>query len=565
MAKNDGVLGIGVNHGRLSLTLMRGDEVRKSVWEEIPDNIVEGNRILSASLFADFLKEKMKENGIKCKKGAYVIADSDIFVRNVTMPQMSDDQLSYNIPFEFRDYISGELKDYVFDYVKREQTSDNETTGTVNLLAYAVPMSKISELRDILRVAGMKLEKAIPETSVYEALIQALGDEEQIKKERCFMDIGRRAIRMMVFKNGVYKLSHVIDIGENHVINAIADDLNVDAHLAMTYLRTKYQDSDRLPAAINAYKDISLEVIKGLNFYEMSDMSARLSDVVLCGTGAMTEPLVEILKERIDKNVMTLNEMLPRYDKDKELNVTYTSVGILLNQGSNMSLAGNLAEASDKKPINIPLLVAGIAAIIVGAVLFAKFAVIDQYTARDKARARVNELQDMINTDMLFIEQSGELADDYYHHTWDDMTEEELGRVSRVEVAQLSDFIAGQGLTVKGLKLDEATFTVNVVGDSLDTMSKLTAALTEQDIVESCSLVNAKKEYIEDDTPLDQANTEDTNNEETTEEENTEEADEEEASDADDSKIMSENSEYIVNAEINIYLKSLIEDKEGAQ
>jgi hypothetical protein len=29
---------------------------------------------------------------------------------------MTTDQLNFNLPFEFNDYITGEIKDYVFDY-----------------------------------------------------------------------------------------------------------------------------------------------------------------------------------------------------------------------------------------------------------------------------------------------------------------------------------------------------------------------------------------------------------------------------------------------------------------
>ena len=135
---------------------MRGGVVRKSYWEEIPDNIVEGNKILSYNLFAEFLKEQMKDKGLKCKKAAYVIPDSDIFVRKVSMPKLEEEQLRDNIPFEFKDFIQGELNQYVFDYVKRSNDNEEEAT-TVELLAYAVPLVLIkpcpfSKIQTLLQV-----------------------------------------------------------------------------------------------------------------------------------------------------------------------------------------------------------------------------------------------------------------------------------------------------------------------------------------------------------------------------------------------------------------------------
>ncbi|WP_026509073.1 pilus assembly protein PilM [Butyrivibrio sp. LC3010] len=495
MAKNQGILGISVSHGRLALTLMKGGVVRKSYWEEIPANVVEGNRILSQNLFAEFLREQMKDKGIKCKNAAYVIADSDIFVRKISMPLIDDEQLRYNIPFEFRDFIQGELNQYVFDYVKRQ--SDEDEASTINLLAYAVPLELLTTIRETLKLVGLKLIKALPETSVYETLLSTLGDEEEVKKERCFMDIGRRAIRMMIFKNGEFKLSHMIDIGEDHVIQALADELNVDTHLALTYLRNGYNECDRLPAAINAYKDISIEVLKGLNFYEMSDMTSRLKDVVLCGTGAMTEPLVEILKERVDKNVQTMDELFPKYNQRKEINVTYGSVGIILSDAVGVTTKNNLAVAGVKKRTNIWIIIASVVAAIAVLAVIGKLTFLDRVGVLIAERYKAQLIQDQIDSISSLIEGAGDLKNEYYHYTWDTMNEEERGRISRLDAAKLVDLIGKQGMKVTYMDLVKGAMTIDLTAKNLEDVSKLTLQLNEQDIVESCSVVSAKT--IEDD------------------------------------------------------------------
>ena len=68
MAKNDGILGISLNHGTIAFTMLKAGHVSRTFWEEVPENIVDGNKILSRNLFVEFLQEKIKENGIKCKK-----------------------------------------------------------------------------------------------------------------------------------------------------------------------------------------------------------------------------------------------------------------------------------------------------------------------------------------------------------------------------------------------------------------------------------------------------------------------------------------------------------------
>ena len=550
MAKNDGILGIDVRNGKLSLSIIRGGKIHKTAWMDIPGNIVDDYKILSETLFSEFLKEKMKEHKIKAKKAVCVIADTDLVIRSVSMPAMDDAQLALNIPFEFSDFISGDMKEYIFDFVKRE-TKPEDNSGQVNLIAYAVPVEYIRKVGESLRNAGLKLERAVPETLCYETLLEGLPDPEDARKERCFLDIGTSHITMRMFRDGAYRLSHIIDIGESKIIQSIADELNCDVNLAETYLRSNYQDCQNCKGAVNAYKDISLEIIKGLNYYDMSDYTSKLKDVVLCGPGALTSPLVALLQERIDKAVYTIQDMFPGDGNDKDLNVTADSVIALTSAANGVGVLESAAY-TDVKKTDWKLVVLGVVAAAAVIAFAVKVGVVDKYNELTKSQAYEAELQAKVNADTLFIKQSEELSVEYYHYTWDDMTEEEKGRVSRVDVAELADFIVSQGVSVRSINLKEKTLVVGVTGDSLNTMSNLTAALTDLDIVESCSLSMAQKESTEDTkTSVPAAAPPD------------DEEDEEEAQEA--YAVDTVDLDSVVNAEINIYLTTLNSEERGGE
>jgi type IV pilus assembly protein PilM len=490
MAKKEAIIGISVNHGNLSLTLLKAGQVVKTFWEEIPENIVEGTKIISSVLFAEFLQDKLKTNGIKCKKAAYTIADEDIFIKNLSMPNITDEQLRYNIPFEFNDYIHGELKDYIFDFIKRD-TTDDLLNNQIKLLAYAVPAQTIASLQQILQMAGLKLVKVLPETIAYEALLEISGREKDERVSRCFLDIGRKNIRMMIFKNGEFSLSHQIDTGENHAINVIADELGVDSHLANTYLRTNHNDCNRKTSVVNAFKDMSLEILKGLNYYEMSDMTSKLSEVILCGTGALTEPLVEILKERIDKNVYTMDEFLSEYTSEKEINVTYASVGTLLSKAPGIAGDGSSAQADKRKKVNLKILIpaAVLCLLVVGAA--AKFVIYDQFALLAKEFSTSKQLSDQLEEKNNYIKAAGDLVDEYSHYTWDGMTEEEKTRVKRTKTAELVDYISTQGIDVENFSITGTVVTINIHAPSLESVSKLLETIKDQEIVESSSVAYA--------------------------------------------------------------------------
>lgn len=333
MSKRTGNIGIYTAHGRLTLAMFKGKDF-KSVSVDIPENIVSRGEILSKNLYATFIRDTIKANGFRAKNASFVIGADQVFIRNVKIPKMADEQIKYNLPFEFRDYIRGELKDYLYDYAYRPPMVEKNTEGdeqTLDLLAVAVPVEYFDNVSEIVQKAGLKLVKALPEVCVLERLLKEFPTPEEQKIERCFLDIGNSATRLQIFKDGKYKLAQLIDIGINHVRGAIADDMNIDFELAKTYLKTKYENCDRSEAAMNAYRDISAEIIKGFNYYEMSDMSSRLNEVVIYGNGGMIEPLVELLKERISMHVITMNEAFPQFNKDGMFNVMAASTGVLLD------------------------------------------------------------------------------------------------------------------------------------------------------------------------------------------------------------------------------------------
>ncbi len=546
MAKNDGILGIDVRHGKLSLSVMKGGKIQKTLWTDVPGNIVDDYKILSDNLFAEFLKDKLKENRISAKKADFVIADTDLLIRSFDMPVMSDEQLKLNIPFEFKDYILGDMKEFIFDFVKRDPEEDKDSAN-VSIFAYAVSVEYIRRIGNILRLAGLKLEKAIPETLVYEALLANVKDQEEAKKDMCFLEIGSNRITMHMFRDVTYRLSHVIDIGENKIIQSIADELNVDVNTAETYLRNNFQNCQDSRGAVDSYKDISLEIIKCLNYYDMSDMTAKLKDIVICGPGALTEPLVALLKDRIDKSVYTMQEMFQDEPDRPELSVSFASATVISSDLTDVGIIESEAYA-DVKKTDWKLVALGIVALIALLVLAVKVGIVDKYAALNKARAYEAELQTRVDADTEFIKKSEELSVEYYHYTWDDMTEEEKGRVSRMEVAKLADFIASQGVSVNSMNLTGTTLVVGVTGDSLNTMSKLTAALTDQEIVESCSLSMAQKETTEGSTATALEAPEFDENGELIED-----------------SIETTNTGNIVNAEINIYLTTLKTDVQGGE
>ncbi len=338
MAKT--ILGIDIGHDSLKLALVSGNKVKKVAVAQMPDKTMREGRIVSVETMGELIRQTMRENGIRCKSAALAIPNENVFIRNVTMPLMTVEQLNYNLPFEFRDYISDELKNYIFDYAvtskhtaAAEEGGEGEHEGEVmDLMAVAASRTLIEESHAIMRRAGLKLVKAAPSISAFSAVIQeATRNGADPAREYCILDMGHSSIRMHMFKGDVHIVTRALETGLRSIDTVIADAFSVDEHLAHTYLLNNYEDCQNKDYCVNAYGNLTVELIKALNFYRFSNPDSHLEDVWICGGGAFIEPLEKIIEENLDMDVHPASELIPGGTSIEKSLAVLQAIGIALN------------------------------------------------------------------------------------------------------------------------------------------------------------------------------------------------------------------------------------------
>ena len=351
------ILGIDIGYDSVKLALVSGKQVKKTAIASMPKRLMRDGRLASPEAMGELLAQTMKKNGIHCSSAAVAFSNEAVFVRNVNMPVMSADQLSLNLPYEFRDYITEELKNYIFDYAmltdaaaaaasaekrgskkaekpkKDKQNaleafeSQTETAAaaddavggeasggaTMELLAVAAPVSLMDETRLMLRKAGMKLTKAGPAVCAYIGLIRSMDASKRPESgEYCFLDLGYQSIRMYMFKGERHIVTRVLETGLSVVDSAIADAYNVDEHLAHTYVVNNFEDCQSKEICVNAFNNIAVELMRALNFYRFSNPESTLSDVWLCGGGAYISALVAAIESGLDgMTIHSAEELMP--------------------------------------------------------------------------------------------------------------------------------------------------------------------------------------------------------------------------------------------------------------
>ena len=310
MAKT--ILGIDMGYDSLKLALLSGSTIKKAVSVPMPQRLIREGRIVSPETMGELIRTTMKENGIHAQKAALVLPNETVFIKTATMPLMNAEQLDYNLPFEFRDYITDELKNYVFDYAMISTPAEAEANGAMELLAVATPTAVIEEARAVLRKAGLKLAKAVPAICTYLPLIKNLqnaggGDSG----EYCILDLGYQSIRMYMYKGDRHEVTRELEVGMSALDNAVSDAYNVDVHLAHTYLLSNYDGCQEKEPCTTTYGNIAVELMRALNFYRFSNPDSQLSDVWLCGGGAANIPLSKTIESTLEMRIHPAYELMP--------------------------------------------------------------------------------------------------------------------------------------------------------------------------------------------------------------------------------------------------------------
>ena len=513
MAKS--CLGIDIGKDQMKLVLMKGENIVKTASVQMPEGLLKDGRIVSVETTGELIRKTMKENKIRCKEAAVVVSSGICFLRNVTMPEMTAEQLVYNLPYEFRDYITDELKKYVFDYSwgsgeempkgkklkkaskkkeEKPEEEENQKRNEMELLAAAAPLEVMEDLRLMTRKAGLKLTFAAPEVSACENLLHyKLRNEQDKDKEYGILDLGSTSSRLFIFKGDRHQVTRVIERGMEQVEELLADNFHIDIHLAHTWLLANHEDCIHSEVCQDAFSQISVELMRALNFYQFSNPESRLEDIYICGGGASIATMRQSLEENLDVKIHEAGELLERMNGsgDETSSLWMLAAGTALGRTAHAPKKQiNLALAGQKKKhyfVAIP----AIGAIVVAAGVIGKVAVADRLVKMSEAQSAASELQKQVDDITAYIDSFGDLQETYAHYTYQGLNADELSYLNRPEVLQLMKNVIFPKVTVSSWSVSGNQLTLPVTGENLSDINSLVQELEQVPIVDYCNVMTA--------------------------------------------------------------------------
>lgn len=306
------IVGFDIGESSVKMVCFAGRELKKTVCAKLPDAMVANGRILSMDAMADFLRETARSNDIPLTNAALVVPGSEVFVRTLTVPAMTEQQLSYNLPYEFHDFLTEEKNSYFFDYsVRAIREDESSTPKEMELLACAILKNTVEAYRAMFRRAGFRLRVIVPTECAYGAVLEAYYKRTGAPEtDRCIVSIGHRATHLYIYCGGEFDSRREIDMGARLLDERIAEEQGVDIHLAHSYAHSNYGGVLETDYAKELYNRMAVEVLKAVNFYNYNNRGRTLRDIYLCGGGAGIEPMLRAFRESTDLALHSADELL---------------------------------------------------------------------------------------------------------------------------------------------------------------------------------------------------------------------------------------------------------------
>ena len=118
-----------------------------------PDSIVDG-AIIDGTAVADAIKRLFENKAFKSKEVAASLSGNAVIVKKISLPVMTEAELSESIYWEAEQYIPFDIQDVNLDYQILDPGTGPDSKGTMDVLLVAAKKEKIADYTGVIAQAG---------------------------------------------------------------------------------------------------------------------------------------------------------------------------------------------------------------------------------------------------------------------------------------------------------------------------------------------------------------------------------------------------------------------------
>jgi len=168
---------------------------------------------------AQAIRTLLRSANVRSQGAVAAISGSQVIVRQVQLPKMTEASLRKSIRFEAAKYVSASMEDSVVEF---EILGDTPDSDQMNVMLVAAPKDLVESRVQVLEAAGVEpVAIDVEAFAIIRALIDANTDDQFASTTVALIDMGASHTDVNIVSNGAFALTRSIPIAGDSFTNAI--------------------------------------------------------------------------------------------------------------------------------------------------------------------------------------------------------------------------------------------------------------------------------------------------------------------------------------------------------
>src|SRR5262245_3639539 len=270
-----------------------------------PDAIVDG-AIIDSGAVAEAIRRVFEDGAFKGKEVCASLSGNAVIVKKITLPVMTETELSESIQWEAEQYIPFDIQDVNLDYQVLDAGTGPESRGTMEVLLVAAKKEKIGDYTSVIAQAGRTAVivdvDAFALQNAFEANYGHKPGETTV-----LLNAGASAININIMQGGQSVFTRDISMGGNGYTEAVQKELDLPFETAAQLKKGVPADGanceEAQPVLRAVSENVLLEIQKTFDFFKATASSDHTDRVMLSGGASRVDGFHEMLQERFNAPV----------------------------------------------------------------------------------------------------------------------------------------------------------------------------------------------------------------------------------------------------------------------
>lgn len=268
-----------------------------------PDSVVDG-QIMELNAVSSAIGNIFNEHKIKSSKVAAGVNGHSVIVKNIVLPQMSEEELQESFAWHAEEHIPFDISDVNLDYHVTDSTQD-----AIHVLLAACKRDKVANLKQAIQLAGK--QPAVIDVDAF-ALQNCyeLNYAPQPGQVVALLNIGASTTNINILSGNRSVFTRDATFGGNQYTSLLQKELGLTFEQAEQVKRgmplpESIEHRDIAPILDTVSDILALEIQKTMDFYRatVEDGEQAVQQILVSGGGSKLKGLIEFLSTRFEITV----------------------------------------------------------------------------------------------------------------------------------------------------------------------------------------------------------------------------------------------------------------------